>query len=258
MRNHDSRRDISRTLGALTPPAPAGQIGGGFQQSAQDSGLFDLGALYAGELERAIQRARVPREAPPPRRLHGPSVRIWDVEDVDVHILPEAPAPARPIARVAGWFNVAVTWLATTSLGFLVATSVPAHLRPAHVLPAPAVAVAAPPPAAVLAVPQPTAAPQAASAQVAAPPVVSLQDLPVAPATTAPATKAAPPPRATAAKKAAPPPQSSSPAPARASTEDAPRAPVKAAPVKAAAAGPISLDELIRQTVAAEQKHKQH
>jgi hypothetical protein len=246
MVDRDSRRDLFRTLGALTPPAPATTRG------AQDSGLFDLGAMSA-QLQQAIQKARGPRTAPPPLRIEDllgplgrPSAQSIDLEDADVEVVHEA--PARPLGRAARWF-VAVTWLATAALSMLVATSIPAHIRPAAA--APIVAAAAAPAPVVLpsvAAATPAAVPSAAPLQNAGPKALSPEDLPVAGATSAT------PARATGNRRVATPPAVRS----RAKSAEAP-APVKAAPapVAKAPAEPLSLDQMIQKAVDSE-KRKQH
>ncbi len=267
MENHDSRRDLSRTLGALTASAPRLTEA---HRGAQNSGLFDLGALYAAELQRAIQRARPARPRPPPLRVNDllrplgagspAAASIWDIdiEDANLEVMPKA--PVRALARAAGWYAVAITWLATTTLGALVATSVPAHARPAH--PAPLLTVAAsqaptpaaspaPGPAALGSTPAADAPRDPKSAQAAAAPaVIAAQDLPLAPAASAASPAHATAPRRGAGQSQ---PHAAPPAHAVATTTDAAKSPAKAAP---APAGPVSLDEMIRRAVAADAKRK--
>ena len=259
MANHLSRRDLSSALGALTPAAPNPGASGG--RSSQNSGLFDLGALYADELERAIQRARGARRAPPPLRvtdlLHplaaSPvgTARVWDigVDDASVEMVALPPRGA----RAGAWFGVAVTWMATTTLGFLVATAVPAHVHrtaaAAIAISAPAVVATPPPPASVPATAPvaPIVQPQAASTT--GPKVISLEDLPVAgPAST---TKVAHPHHSSGIAAV---PAAVAVAQVRPTVADAPPPPAKAAPPKQT--GPMSLDDMIRHAVAAEQKQK--
>jgi hypothetical protein len=252
------------------------------------------------------------RATPAPRAVPFSSARpsrqpsILDLDDLDIQMV----STARPVrgARAIAWFGVAVTWLITTTLGFLVATSVPAH---AHVRPAVLPVVEAAPSAAPLpaaASPVETHAPAAASAPVSAnvspaqpapaqpplgqpatsgqpttpqlpqpatPAVISAEDLPLAAPPGSRAAHATTPP-----PKVKPQPTSQAADPlrgvrptshraAKATTDDDTPAPAPApAPVKAASTpapapapakdppGPVSLDEMIRRAVAAEQKKK--
>jgi len=163
---------------------------------------------------------------------------------------------ARP--KPIGWFAILVTWLATTTLGGLAATQIPGHvhLRTHAGMVAPAPIAAATTVTTVPAVP-------ATSASIAIPPAarsssdnaISVDELPVAGAALAHAHPLAPP----HVRHVAPhPARLANPAPAPVNEAEAAPSPAPPPPTVAKAA-PVSttnmsLDELIRHEVAAEQK----
>ncbi len=246
----DSDSDLAARLGAsLTPPAPRARRVH-LPRDEQSSGFFDLDALYTMYPEQA-------RPAPSPVMVPRRSrPRPLAVETSEVQ--PRRATRPKPI----GWFAVLVTWLATTTLGSLAATQVPGHVHlrtrtvvaPAPGAIAPATSVATPVPAA-----------PAASASAAMPPavpsssenVISVDQLPVAGAALAhahPHPLAAPRVRHLAPRPA----RLAQPAPAP--VNEAEEAPSPAPPPLPVAKTPpvstanMSLDELIRHEVAAEQK----
>ncbi|HLK37233.1 MAG TPA: hypothetical protein VKU41_10815 [Polyangiaceae bacterium] len=215
-----------------------------------------------------------------------------------VYLDPPRLRPYRRTGKNIGWYAIAVAWLATTSLGLLSATTVPAHtLAGAHAPGAPASATAVhaattPVPAGPIVVPDhstpwqpvvtavtmtPAPAPVVPAAPKGLAPIASPNALPMAGRPHArPAPRPAPPPPpasrpAVAALRSTPPAASPTPAP-----EPAEPAPVAAAPppppkvappppAPAAAPGPStplstggSLEDLIRREVAAESKKQKH
>ena len=237
MTTQDSDSEITGKVAAsLTPPvvrarAPRGE---------QSSGFFDLDTLYAIHAEQV---------RPPPIRLPPP---------LPVVRLVRRPAPlavpfeVRPVAtrRAArpqpiGWFAVFVTWLATTTLATLAATQIPAHGTTHARLLGTSTPASASTPTPTLAL---TPALTPALPPTPSTPVLSVSDLPrVLPRAVHPTRRAVP--------RATTPPPETNPAPAHA-TEAAPALPPAKPPPAAAPASTanLSLDDLIRREVAAEQK----
>jgi hypothetical protein len=204
--------------------------------------------------------------------------------------------PAKAPSLGLGWYAVFVAWLGTLALGGLLATSLPGHVLPrARVLaaapppPPTAIAPATPPPvvaAAAMAAPMPapsndgipeinasmlpiatTAAPHAVPAVAPAPrPVAPRPPAVVAPVPAAPAPvvrKAAPARPAPAVEEAAPAPHAKpQPAPPAVAAAPAPApttAPAPApAPAKPVSTANMSLEDLIRHEVQAEQAKQHH
>ena len=187
MTTQDSESELAGRLGAsLTPRVP--RITVPRQRGEQNSGLFDVGALYAASVEQVMRRARVAREQPPVFGIAGvvqpASVALpapWvatptlaQEEDLDLDAL----FLARP--RGIGWFGVAVAWLATTAIGATLAMTVPAHTVARSSAPEPVVAAIPP-----VVIPAPTT-PAPPLAVVATPPAIaSPVAVVVAPAVTA-------------------------------------------------------------------------
>jgi|HubBroStandDraft_1064217.scaffolds.fasta_scaffold84056_2 hypothetical protein len=257
MTTQDSESELAGRLGAsLTPRVPRITVQ---QRGEQNSGLFDVGALYAASVEQIMRRARVAREQPPVFGVAGvaqpASVALpapWVAaptraheEDLDLDAL----FLVRP--RGIGWFGVAVAWLATTAIGATIAMTVPAHtVARSH---APELVVAAVPP---VALPAPTT-PAPPLAVVATPPAVaSPVAVVVAPAVTAkkPIVVVAPHARmrtvtASAQADVAP----AIPPAQRVAPVEAP-APKAAAASPPPAAGGSSLEDLMRRAVEADSK----
>jgi hypothetical protein len=176
-----------------------------------------------------------------------------------------------------GWYGVAVAWLATITLGGIMATSLPAHALPRARAITPAILVAPPVVAPAMAAATATVSPLAPAAVLAAPlgaassptiPEVSLSRLASAPPASTPLEPAAPVPvrKGLILRAAAPAPPhpharaieaAASPRPAPASpAPQAAAVPAKAAAKPASTAG-MSLDDLIRHEVQAESgKHR--
>jgi hypothetical protein len=242
----DSDSDLAGRLGAsLTPPvrhAPRVHL----PRDEQSSGFFDLDALYTAY---PVQAPPAPLPVMVPRR---PRTRPLVVEQPVVEL--RRARRAQPI----GWFAVFVTWLATTTLAGLVATHVPGHvrLRPRTAPPSSGVIV----PATIAgSVTVASATSVTASVPAAATPssaaAISVDELPVAGASLRPA-HAVEAPRIKhtvthPSRVAAPAPVPA--APTEALHAPAPSPPPVARPAPVSTAN-MSLDELIRHEVAAEQK----
>jgi hypothetical protein len=269
MTTHDSESELAGRLGAsLTPRVPRITVQ---HRGEQSSGLFDIGAMYAANVEQIMRRARAVRPAvfelaaPGAQASRGSPVHAWARTPDHQHAIEidlEAPL-FEPVgrARGVGWFGVAVAWLATAGIGLTVATTVPAHTAPRA---APALAVATTTPVVAAPVVAPAVAPAAPSAM----PTIAAATQPLASAPE-PASAAAPkklgvtpPPRlrtiATAARPvpvdvavAAPQAQKVAAAPV-----SSPATATKAAPATSPpAAGGSSLEDLMRKAVEADAKH---
>jgi hypothetical protein len=252
--SHYSTRDLHRTLWVLTPPAPLLRRA---VPNAQSSGAFDLGAMYASVVIKSVQRAYASRQRQlrtslprlPPLPVRRPNVPratldVLDMDEVEVPIIVEMP-PVRG-ARALAWLGVAVSWLTTTALAVLIGTSLPAHLHsaPATTAAAPTEEAASPP--------SPAAAAVLASASTDSPPVIAVEDLPVARPRPPSAWRNAEP--GAEPKKMRPSPASGAIAAVRASSAPA------VVRVKAAKEPPrpLTLEEAMRQAVAADMKRLKH
>jgi hypothetical protein len=210
MARQQSNTDLAGSLAAtLTPALPRSReisFRGG-----QNSGLFDVGALYAEALDEVLRRTRSdvrlapltraaqptwPRSPTGPRRPTrggwGEPVVSFDL-DADVPVELGNAVEARP-SRGIGWFGVAVAWLATVTMGASIATTLPGHALtrlhlPVSVLPTPP-APPAPPVAASpwspSVAPSPMAAMTGVSVSSPSPTVVPLTLVVSAPAMAAP------------------------------------------------------------------------
>jgi hypothetical protein len=287
MARQQSNIDLAGSLAAtLTPRAP--QSSAQPLRASQNSGLFDVGALYAEAFQQVASRTRSdPRLRLPLARAAQPAWPVvaaqpawpvaaeptWPVAEQWPHpMLSYALEGEDPIAyagtshrsRGLGWFGVAVAWLATVTTSALVATTLPAH-APTHVRALPAV-VAAPAPPPVVSAPTLASPPLVAPAPLPVIPTIPLSAIPVvavpAPAAAAPAPLAHVTPKKASPKAVAPPAPHARPAPA-AAVVPAPVAtpPRVAAPSRPAAAPAVpapastagmSLDDLIRREVQAE------
>jgi hypothetical protein len=301
MARHESKTELAGQLAAsLTPrlhEMPLQQAG------AQNSGLFDISAMYAASVEQVMRRAQKARPAvaihatlgapighyPQPRYgeatyeqgfEHVPQQALEQYEDVDL-AAEYAMIPGLRRRGQIGWFAIGVAWLATATLAAGISTMVPAHGLKWEVVPVVTAAAAAaqmPPDPVQAALP-------VASLPIVAPPALA-PVAPPAPTTTAIATvtqamnqaalptvaAAAPKPHAVAVRPHPVTRTASSDALASAPAATAgvavarPAAPtdsepaVKPAPPKpAVAAAPAaggSLEDLIRQAVAADAAKK--
>ncbi len=247
----DSDSDLAGRLGAsLTPPAPRTRHVH-LPRGEQSSGFFDLDALYTMYPEQARP---APLPVMVPKRARTIPIVI---EEESVVVLRRAARP-KPI----GWFAILVTWLATTTLAGLAATQVPGHVHlgthavivaPAPIAPATSVTAVSAAPGTSASVPIPIPIPPAAPSS--SENVISVDQLPLAGAALAHAHPlAAPHVRHVAphlARLADPTPAPVKEAEAAPSPAPPPPPVAKAAPVSTAN---MSLDELIRHEVAAEQK----
>jgi hypothetical protein len=121
-----------KVAASLTPRLPHVPHVSLQQRGEQNSGLFDIGALYAASTQLATARAQRARQAPPVMGVidapaaqafrHPETIRPYEVE-VD-ELIEVAGLPRR--GRV-GWFGVAVAWLGVATLGLAAAAGVPAH-----------------------------------------------------------------------------------------------------------------------------------
>ncbi|HEY5243691.1 MAG TPA: hypothetical protein VIJ22_19555 [Polyangiaceae bacterium] len=235
MTTQDSDSEITGKVAAsLTPPVARLHV----PRGEQSSGFFDLHTLYTMHVQPTQRAAPPPLPAPPLPAL----LPVLPRRDLPQPRSREALAPspatrARP--QPIGWYAVFVTWLATLTLATLSATQLPAHVATHARPPAPAPTLT---PALTLTLtPALTPAPTPSSG----PPTIALSDLPrvaPAPARTAPRHLHAivhPPPEPFLTPTSVSPP---SPAPAPAPS-----------PAPASTTN-MSLDDLIRHEVAAEQK----
>jgi hypothetical protein len=268
--NLDLAGSLAATLTPRAPPATAQPF-----RASQNSGLFDVGALYAQAFQQVASRTRSdPRLKMPLVRAAQaawpvvaqpawPVAQHWPQPELSYALEGEEPIEVAEIAhrsRGLGWFGVAVAWLATVTTSALIATTLPAH-APTHVRALPVAAVAAPSP--------PANAPTVATPPIVAPaplpaiPTVPLSAIPVAMVQAAPAPAAAAPaspahvapkkvsPRGAAATTAHAHPAAPSAALAAPAVPAPPRASAPSKPAPASTAG-MSLDDLIRREVQAE------
>jgi hypothetical protein len=275
--NSDLAGSLAATLTPRLPPASARAL-----RASQNSGLFDVGALYAQAFQQVAHRARTdPRLAMPLARAAQatwPASARWPQPALSYPFEPEPsfeyPDVGALPSRGLGWFGVAVAWLATVTMGALIATTLPAH-APTHVrallvvtAPVAPLIASAPPPA-----PEPPVPPELVPQAI---PVAALSAVPPA-VTPSPAVRLAPrrlvtpkvaaPERemrevrgnvaSTAAPRVHPAPLA--PVAASAAPVTTPRATASSrpAPVAPASTAGMSLDELIRHEVQAESaKHR--
>jgi hypothetical protein len=151
MTRQDSDSDLAGRLGAsLTASVPRIITR---HRGEESSGLFDLAALQAADLDLLMERAH---GAPQPHRVmatpdvaRSPAFMVWPERQPATPSMPAMPAiewieespPDLPVdhgvqhhgvqkvrARGVGAFGIAVAWLATTVMGFVIATTMPAHV----------------------------------------------------------------------------------------------------------------------------------
>ena len=231
MTTQDSDSEITGKVAAsLTPPVARQHL----PRGEQSSGFFDLHTLYTMHVQPT------PRAVPPPLPASLPVVPF--ARDVPRPRPREALAPS-PAARARpqpiGWYAVFVTWLATLTLATLSATQLPAHVATHARPPAPTPTPAPAPPLTPALTPAPAPAPSPD------PPTIALSDLP----------RVAPAPARTAPRHVhatvLPPPE---PSPTPASVSPPSPAPAIAPSPPPASTANMSLEDLIRHEVAAEQK----
>jgi hypothetical protein len=285
MARQDSSSELAGRLGATLTPRM--DHAGAPARAEQSSGLFDMGALYTEALGQVMRRARgevhlaplarAPRLPwPPPEpwvdaprwpgsasaghASAGLRARELDYDlAVPVDIVDGFTSP-RPLGL--GWFGVAVAWLATVTIGAILATTVPAHAFPRSSARTMVVATPAAPAVAsdIASAPSPdtawTAVPIAQPVQ-AARPERSIPAVLSVPAPVAPTPKAVSKPSVVPVVRQRPrleapaPPAPTVPAVAAApASKPAPEKPRVAAPPVSTAG--MSLDELIRHEVQAE------
>jgi hypothetical protein len=139
MARQQSSSELAGSLAAtLTPSAPRASEPPPHVSEDENSGLFDVGALYAETFNEVMRRARsdarlgsLVRAALPaapaaarwsrPAPAFEPPPSTWPVP-IELTIPVEAPR-----SRGLGWFGVAVAWLATVTMGASIATTVPGH-----------------------------------------------------------------------------------------------------------------------------------
>jgi hypothetical protein len=116
MTGHDSDSELAGKMAAsLTPPVVHVPL----QRGAQNSGLFDLDALYTMHVEEI----RLPALPLPPALRRAPRPQV--VEAL-LHEAPLVPSAAR--VQPIGWFAVFIAWLATITLAGVVTTQLPGHV----------------------------------------------------------------------------------------------------------------------------------
>ena len=198
------------------------------------------------------------------------------IERIDLESDRDAPfqriaSPARSLGL--GWYGVAVAWLATVTLGGIMATSLPAHALPRARTVTPAILATSLVVAPAMVAVAPTVSSLAPAAVLAAPlgaavgptiPEVSLSRLPIAPSASTPLDQATPAPVKRGVTLRAPSPAQPHP---HARTSEAVASPrplpppsppqAVATPSKPASTAGMSLDDLIRHEVQAESgKHR--
>jgi hypothetical protein len=141
MARQDSSSDLAGRLGAsLTPRMNRSTA---TSQRERNSGLFDMSALYTEALDQVMRRARTevhlaplaraprlpwPPISPPESGYPRPLAPELEME-VPLDFGDPFAAPRRR-GRGLGWFGIAVAWLATVTIGAVLATTVPAHAFP--------------------------------------------------------------------------------------------------------------------------------
>jgi hypothetical protein len=205
MARQQSNMELAGSLAAtLTPRVP--HASSQAPRGHQNSGLFDVGALYAETLGSVQRRVRSSPQLTPPARAVQPTWPLartaqpsWPLAtrwpqpvlsfDLEAEVAIEyAESSAAPRPRGLGWFGVAVAWLATVTTGAMIAISLPGdavtHSRAASSLAAPVVVVPASPHGASPPVVVEASTPEASAAPTTAwsiPPVVAVPAQPAPP-----------------------------------------------------------------------------
>jgi hypothetical protein len=134
MARQQSNIDLAGSLAAtLTPRIP--QTREMPFRTGQNSGLFDVGALYAQALDEVVRRTRSDVRLAPLTRAAQPTwPRAGGWSEPVVSFDFDAAVPIEFTNKVAarssrgiGWFGVAVAWLATVTMGASMATTLPGH-----------------------------------------------------------------------------------------------------------------------------------
>jgi hypothetical protein len=193
MARQQSSSELAGSLAAtLTPSVP--HVSAQRFRANQNSGLFDMSALYAETLDDVLRRARTSARLAPlarvasepawplPTRVPRPapwldgstiaSVSGVEAEAVPIEFIDFSAAP-RP--RGLGWYGVAVAWLATVTTGAMIAISLPGHVV-THARALPPIVAATPP----VMPPVTASAPVIAMAAAVVPAAVPVGSLPVA------------------------------------------------------------------------------
>jgi hypothetical protein len=275
----ESETELAGKLAAsLTPRIQQMQLQ---QRGEQSSGLFDIGAMYAASVEQVMRRAQAARQPlvgvgvaeanpfpgsrpvrapflPPDESTYGSPAEVY--EEIDLASEYALIPGLRPRGQI-GRFAVGVAWLAIATLAAGVATMVPAHGLRREVAPVVPVAAVGPAPESAHA-PEPAleSAPASAPALESAPtpaplaaqspkarPAVPTHAHPVSHVVLIESPVSSPPPVAKAPVASDAPVALSGPKPAAPTPKVAAAAP-------AAPAGGGSLEDLIRQAVAADAK----
>ena len=278
MARQQSNTDLAGSLAAtLTPRVPRASAQP--LPSRQNSGLFDVGALYAEALDEVLRRTRSDARLLPltraaqatwPRAAGWPQPVLHPAFEAEVPI-EFADFSAAPRPRGLGWFGIAVAWLATVTTGALIATTLPGHaIAHMHAAGAPLAVAVNPPPLQAAMAPAVIAAPWSVTPPLPTVAPLAPPDVPVAQATlvvvaakrvapkiAAPAIVRAHPAATTTVAR--PTPSTPTVAPSTPAIAVAPRAtpPSRPAPVAAPSTAGMSLDDLIRHEVQAESaKHR--
>jgi len=263
------------------------------QRGEQNSGLFDIGAMYAASVEQVMLRAQKARKpvmgvaAAPLSVAHSYAAHAAQAQHGYAGYAPQveyAREPAEvyedvdlageyvviaglPTSGRIGRFALAVAWLATATLALAISTLVPAHGLKKEVAPVVALTapVTAPTPEPAIATVSLSALPSAAPVVAAAPASAASPTPGAVPNSTLtaslPHARPAAPAHPRAAVHASPVDAAPAPVAKAAAPADSPPATLKAAPAKPTPAAPAaapasggSLEDLIRQAVAAEAK----
>jgi len=215
MPRQQSNTDLAGSLAATLTPRVS-DVSVHLARGQQNSGLFDVGALYAEALDEVMRRTRAGARSMPVARaaqstwptanraaqLRAP-VQPWRQPVVHEEVVVEYVASIdAPRAGGLGWFGIAVAWLATVTMGAGIAVTLPAHaivhsragaVAGGVVASAGATPAASSPPAIVLpsvASPSPTYAPSGsvpgAQPAIQKPPIAATAPTPAALATSAP------------------------------------------------------------------------
>jgi hypothetical protein len=155
MARQDSNNELAGQLAASLTPRVGAALAP--PRGAQNSGLFDVGALYAEAFAQVALRARAQAQRLPLARATQPTwprarerrEPEWGTHRGHLDRAIEVPidfetSVEAPRSRGLGWFGVAVAWLATVTTGAWIATTLPAH-APTRVRPSAAALVVSAP-----------------------------------------------------------------------------------------------------------------
>jgi hypothetical protein len=187
MTRQQSNMDLAGSLAATLTPRVT-RADSQPVRASQNSGLFDVGALYAEAFQQVALRTRSdPRLRMPlaraaqatwPATTRWPQPVLSYAPDPEIPIDPVEAFSYRP--RGLGWFGIAVAWLATITTSALIATTLPAH-APTHAraLAAVAAVLATPAAASVASPPRPPTPPVAAAAPQPEVPTIPISAIPM-------------------------------------------------------------------------------